>query len=235
MLNSSTSVCVCISENIIKQEYYPFGRGRYVIPTGKRVKKVLTPQQLKTLNEAVPEIMEQGVARDYFFFSYGCNGMNTKDIANLKYVDMEGDKFTFIRSKTKNTNRGNPILISVYLTPLTKAIMEKHANNPLDSEYVFPIINSEMTPIEKHSAESAFRRFINQHLKPFCIQLGLPPATSYWARHSFATNAVKEGGASLEMIQECLGHTDIKTTQIYFAGFDDEAKRKVAQSVVAFL
>jgi integrase/recombinase XerD len=41
------------------------------------------------------------------------------------------------------------------------------------------------------------------------------------ARHSFATTAILNG-QSMVFAQEALGHSNIKTTQIYFAGFEDE-------------
>ncbi|MBK6526241.1 MAG: tyrosine-type recombinase/integrase [Crocinitomicaceae bacterium] len=57
--------------------------------------------------------------------------------------------------------------------------------------------------------------------------------STYWARHSYATNAIKKG-ASLEFIQESLGHENLKTTQIYFAGFDSDTKREFAQHLMDF-
>jgi integrase/recombinase XerD len=46
------------------------------------------------------------------------------------------------------------------------------------------------------------------------------------ARHSFATTAILKG-QSMEFTQEALGHSNIKTTQIYFAGFEDKRKRNL--------
>jgi site-specific recombinase XerD len=47
--------------------------------------------------------------------------------------------------------------------------------------------------------------------------------TFYTARHSFAT-ILKKKGHSVELISELLGHSDIKTTQIYLGSFDDATK-----------
>jgi hypothetical protein len=38
----------------------------------------------------------------------------------------------------------------------------------------------------------------------------------------------------MEFMRESLGHSDQKTTLNYFAGFDDEAKKKMAQAIMDF-
>jgi len=38
----------------------------------------------------------------------------------------------------------------------------------------------------------------------------------------------------MEFVQESLGHSDLKTTQHYFAGFEDETRREFAQGLMDF-
>jgi site-specific recombinase XerD len=45
--------------------------------------------------------------------------------------------------------------------------------------------------------------------------------TTYVARHSYAT-VLKKSGVNVALISETLGHTDLKTTQIYLDSFDNE-------------
>jgi len=78
-----------------------------------------------------------------------------------------------------------------------------------------------------------FTRYVNQHLAKLCKANDLPIISTYWARHSFATVAVRKG-ASMEFMRESLGHSDMKTTLNYFAGFDDEAKKELALSIMDF-
>jgi site-specific recombinase XerD len=57
--------------------------------------------------------------------------------------------------------------------------------------------------------------------------------TTYAARHSFAT-IFQRSGASTEFISEALGHWNVKTTQSYLAGFEDESKKEMVKVLTAF-
>ena len=70
-----------LSENEIEREFYPFGKRKYQVPATKRVKKALTKAELKLMFETTPKTRGQQRAKDFWFFSFICNGMNMKDIA----------------------------------------------------------------------------------------------------------------------------------------------------------
>ena len=57
--------------------------------------------------------------------------------------------------------------------------------------------------------------------------------TTYFARHSFAT-VLRNSGASMEFISEALGHSDMKTTKSYLAGFEQETIHKTTDALTAF-
>jgi len=107
-----------IEEGEIPSEYYPFGKKKYQIPSSRNVKKALTIEDLKKLFNVEPDSPEQQKAKDFWFLSYACNGINAKDIAKLRFKDLEGDKITFYRSKTINTNKADLKPIVVYLNDL---------------------------------------------------------------------------------------------------------------------
>jgi integrase len=55
--------------------------------------------------------------------------------------------------------------------------------------------------------------------------------TSYVSRHSWATIG-KRKGTNIGKISQGLGHSDIKTTQIYMNGFDDEELDKANEQII---
>jgi integrase/recombinase XerD len=224
-----------ISEGIITQSIYPFGRRKYEIPQPKSVKKALTRNQLKQLFEAEPATPEQERAKDYFFFIFNTAGMNVKDIAQLKYENLKGETFIYIREKTKRTSKGDLKPVVVYLNEYALNFIDKYGNPDRQLQnYVFDIYKPGMTELEKYKRSNNFTRFLNQHLKKLAKANGLPEEISvYWARHSFATNAIR-GGASLEQISQALNHHDLSTTKGYFAGFEDDAMRALTDNLMNF-
>lgn len=216
-----------------KAEDYPFGRRRYVVPASTNKKKALTGRQLRELMDAPAATPEQERARDFFFFSYASNGMNMKDIALLKWSQVEVDRLTFIRQKTKRTKKNQQVVITVFLTDFHRDIISRYGNDPKATDYVFPIVVQDMDADKQHRAINNFTTYVNQHIKKLCKSNDLPTVTTYWARHSFATVAVLKG-ASMEFMRESLGHSDMKTTLNYFAGFDDEAKKEFASTIMDF-
>ena len=219
----------------IDPEFYPFGKRRYQIPATKNTKKALSSDHLRRLRDAVPANQEQAKARDFWFFSFACSGMNIKDIALLKWKDIEGDKLTFYRAKTMLTTKGRLTPIVVYLNEFAKQVIERYGKQGgSSSDFVFSIINEKNTPIEQRQKIQSFTRFVNQHIKRLAKANGLPEeVSSYWARHSFATTSIRKG-ASMELVSESLGHGNIRTTQGYFAGFDSDTKRELAESLMDF-
>jgi integrase/recombinase XerD len=224
-----------INDGVIKQNIYPFGRRKYEIPQPKSVKKALTRFQLKQLFEAEPSTPEQKKAKDYFFFIFNTAGMNVKDIAQLKYENLKGETFIYIREKTKRTSKGDLKPVVVYLNEYALNFIDKYGNpDKQPQNYVFDIYKPGMTEEEKFKKSHNFTRFINQHLKKLARANELPEEISvYWARHSFATNAIR-GGASLEQISQALNHHDLATTKGYFAGFEDDAMRALTENLMNF-
>lgn len=218
----------------ISEDLYPFGRNKYIIPSSNNTKKALSREQLKTLYNSRPKTKEQEKAKDFWFLSFNCNGMNIKDIALLKHKDLEDEKFEFYRAKTKLTSKANLETITVFLNPYIKDIIKKHGTDANSSHYVFDILSSiDNAEVQRKKIQN-FTRYINQHLKTLCIENGLPGTIStYWARHSFTTQSVRKG-ASLELMREFLGHRDTKTTQNYLDSFDDESKKEFAQNIMDF-
>lgn len=224
-----------IENGDISDKIYPFGKekAKYKIAKVRKVKKALKQSELKKLFESTGS-PEQIRAKDFFFFSYNCSGMNFKDIANLTYSQIDGNRLKFFRKKTENTT-SEQTEISVYLTPFAHEVINKYGNqNKAASSFIFNIINKEMTAEQKQVAIKNFTRSVNQGLKKLAKYVGIDENIStYYARHSFSTNAIKSG-ASMELVSEQLGHADLKTTQNYFSGFEDESIEDLTKKLMTF-
>ncbi|WP_052467166.1 tyrosine-type recombinase/integrase [Psychroserpens damuponensis] len=224
-----------IRSNDIHKAIYPFGLikdKKYKIPKSKKVKKALKSTQLKTFFNAQVTNENEQQAKDFWFFSYASNGMNFKDIALLKHSDIKGDSFSYYRAKTfDKTDEKKEI--TIYLTDFTKSIISKYGNKS-NTGFVFNIISKGDTPETQYKKIKNFTRYVNDHIKRIAKANGLPnDISTYWARHSFATNSVRKG-ASMEFISEALNHSDLSVTKNYFAGFEDEAKKDFANSLLDF-
>jgi site-specific recombinase XerD len=57
--------------------------------------------------------------------------------------------------------------------------------------------------------------------------------TTYVARHSFATILLR-GGAPLALASQTPGHTNIATTQKYFAGFELKVQAEYTKALMDF-
>jgi integrase/recombinase XerD len=223
-----------IEEGDIVADIYPFKK--YQIPTGQNIKKALDKSELKKLFTAQVEPgSPKEKARDFWFFSYQCNGMNFRDIAELKYKNINKKSFSFLRHKTLYTTKDKPKPIIVPLTESIRAIIERYGTKPVSPEnYVFPILEKLMNETEKLRVNQNFIRFVNQHIQKLAKDLELDTDIStYYARHTFTTSAIRNG-AKMELIQESLGHRSLNTTQNYWAGFEDDVKQEIADKLMDF-
>lgn len=213
-----------VSEEIIIQDKKPFSRGQYTIPTGSNVKKALSKEDIdKIIAYDVQIGSNQHFARDIWYFSFLSNGMNIKDIALLKYKNIQGNKLIFQRAKTAKTTRSKPKLIVVILQAQQMEIIARWGNTKINDEtYLFPILSEGLNDEDARRTILQKIQTINKYMKRIGKALGLElTLTTYVARHSFAT-VLKRGGAPIEVISEMLGHNDLKTTENYLDSFSDE-------------
>jgi len=221
---------------IIKHGLYPFGKDKYTIPGGRNVKKALTIQEVGQIaNYSVKETTSEHRYRDYWLFSYLCNGINVKDIAQLKYSNIDGDVLSLVRAKTQRENKANQRAITIVISKEIGKIIDQWGNRPgTPNKYIFPILEDELTPEQVYSRIRQTTKLINRYVSSIAENIGIVNrVTSYTARHSFAT-VLKRSGASLEYISESLGHSNLATTENYLADFEIEEKRKWAERLTQF-
>lgn len=222
---------------ISKDNNYPFGKRRYQIPESNNTKKALTHTELRSIFkfETFPT---SGLdkAKDMFLFSFFGNGINMKDMALLKWKDLQHDRIVFTREKSKNTKRNRSKGITIILTPEMNEIITKWKSNKSgQDDYIFKVLEKDLTPEQIQGRVKQFTKMTNKGLKVIARDLGIPHnLTTYYARHSFATT-LKRTGTSIAEISESLGHSSLKTTESYLDSFDDASKKANAKKLQDFI
>lgn len=225
-----------ISKGILPQNNYPFGKqshGKYQIPSSVNTKKALTREEIDLIkNFEPPESSRMKKAKDFWLFSYYINGLNIKDIAHLKWknIDFNDEVIRFIRKKTERANKGNQVKISAVITPFAKEVidnygsLDKHPDN-----FVFPIINPNDNAEQVHVKIHDFTRSINIGLRQLGNKLSIDKKiTTYSARHSHAT-ILLQNGASLEQIMDQFKHSSMKVTMNYVDSLTDQSRKDLSK------
>ena len=218
---------------VIKENQYPFGKGKYEIPTSESRKMALTLQQIKQVISYTDGYEGTERYRDLWFFSYLCNGINFGDMLRLKYSNIENGEIVFRRIKTIRTSKVKKELCAL-ITPEMEQIIERWGNKPqLADKYIFPYLDGNEDPMQEDNVVKEVIRRCNKKLKVISSALGLPHISTYTARHSYAT-VLKRSGANIAYISESLGHNDLKTTENYLASFEREEREKNAKLLTNF-
>jgi len=218
---------------IIKENQYPFGNGKYEIPTGKGRKLALTLQQIKSIIDYSDGTESTEKYRDLWFFSYLCNGINFADMLTLKYSNIQNGEICFLRAKTARTSKVKKEVCAVVTTEMD-AIIKKWGNkSKKPDDYIFGFLTGKETPFEEKDKIKLTIRYCNKRLKKIGTKLGIEGLSTYTARHSYAT-VLKRSGANIAYISESLGHNDLKTTENYLASFEREERVKNASLLTDF-
>lgn len=236
MRNIRTIFNEAISNKIISSDLYPFGKGKYVPPATKKAKKALPIQEIEKIYNYKPDNPQEARAKDMWLFAYFANGLNVKDIAFLKYENIKKEVITFIRAKTKHSTKDDIQKIEVFITEDIKRIIDKWGNKPrTPKSFIFDILHpKDLSDLQIYRDINQAVRTINKYMKRIAEELELDrvPTTNF-ARHSYAT-VLKRAGVPIEMISEQLGHTSIKTTQIYLDSFESDQKREITKFLTSF-
>ncbi|MDD3732084.1 MAG: site-specific tyrosine recombinase XerD [candidate division Zixibacteria bacterium] len=165
----------------------------------------LSPKEILGIIEAI-DVKSKTCCRDKAIIEllYG-SGLRLSELINLKISDLELEA-GFLRVLGKG-NKQRLVPVGEYTKQALNAYFEtgRQLNPGVIQELVFV-----------NRTGSKFSRVgLWKIIKKLVLQAGLTKkVTPHTFRHSFATHLL-EGGASLRVVQEMLGHADITTTEIY--------------------
>lgn len=179
-------------------------------------KKALPLDSLRSLM-GTPRV-EPGMRRTQLCFClmFSFSGMAFVDFVHLRKENVKDGVLSYYRQKSG-------AFIRVEIPADVRLLLDElSACTDKDSPYLFPFLSGKKTGEAAYAEyNSALLRF-NRDLRSLAETCGVgEPVTSYTIRHSFATT-LKEQEVPIEMISELLGHTSVKTTQIYLKSFSLE-------------
>jgi integrase len=165
-----------------------------------------------------------------FAFSFFSSGLNTADIARLRYSNIVDNELEINREKTKR-EQVSERKIHIPVTKSLKAIIDKNGNKVIGDSFIFPILRDQQTEQQQYLKTKLFTKRLNKYIRQIASAVGIKDRiSSYSARHSWATIA-KNSGRSVEFIGEQLGHASIATTMRYLSSFEKSARVEAAEEM----
>ncbi|SFF15180.1 site-specific integrase [Spirosoma endophyticum] len=198
-----------IKSGLVDREQYPFDD--YKIKSAPTEKRALDGDLLKKIIEL--KLSDSDLCfdtRNYFLASYMMYGMNFADMAYLEKTSIENGRVRYRRRKTGK-------LYDIKIAPQLETILVHYVQQNTDSKFVFPILKRDSPALREKDIQWARKRY-NKKLKMLASLCGIGSnLTSYVSRHSFATQAMLHD-IPLTAISTMLGHSSLKTTEIYLKG-----------------
>ncbi|PHR16680.1 MAG: hypothetical protein COA38_21575 [Fluviicola sp.] len=224
-----------IEEGIIGEEVYPFRK--FKIPRSPKTKnRALRMSDIdKIRGLALKPKSAIWNARNYFLFMFNNMGLNFIDLVQLKKSQLIQSEYNskgillsgrirYNRSKTQKS-------FSIKMTEESISILNSYdLASKGNDDFLFPVgyENTEQGRKRYKQQRKRVNRKMREMGKLATIDEEL---TTYFARHSWATIA-KRKMIPVSLISEGLGHSNLKTTQIYLDSFDDDAMDDANASIV---
>lgn len=187
-------------KNIIRIKLQPFRKIEIPKADVPEKRALDIPILQKFFYGAIPETKLKAslpeLSRDVAEMVFCLAGMNTVDLFELKKENLKGEVLCYHRQKTKKFRRDGAYLevkIPTRLLPL----FEKYKSN---NDYLLNFA-------ERYQDSNCFNINVNSGLKPYCNYNGLPNVCIYNFRHSWATIAQNNCGASTAEVGFVLNHS----------------------------
>ena len=136
------------------------------------------------------------ISRDVAEMVFCLAGMNTADLYELKRENLKGNLLCYQRQKTKK-HRSDGAYLEIQIPDRLQPLFEKYKS---DNDY---LLNFNY----RYQDSNTFNTNINGGLKVYCKANNLPPICIYNFRHSWATIAQNNCGASTEEVGFSLNHS----------------------------
>lgn len=212
-----------IKAEIVEDSLYPFKS--YKIKSEPTEKRALEWDKFKRIIELnLSPDHECFDARNYFIASYMMYGMNFSDMAFLRKDNLTDNRIKYRRRKTSK-------LYDIKITENLRSILDHYILKENETGYIFPIIKRQTSAEQDRDIQWARKRY-NKKLKSIAELCGIKEKlTSYVSRHSFATQAMLQE-IPINAISSMLGHSSLKTTEIYLKSLPNNILDDYNQRVI---
>jgi len=161
----------------------------------KKLPKVFSKQEIRSIIDNTNNIKHRCIISLLY-----SAGLRRSELLNLKLTDIDSKRMLIFITNAKNNKDRYSLLSKTVLEDLKLYYLEWKPK-----EYLFEGLLS-----QKYSAESVSKIVRNASNKAHIRR----KVTPHMLRHSFATHLL-ENGTDIRSIQTLLGHSSIKTTEIY--------------------
>ncbi|MFH1972545.1 MAG: site-specific tyrosine recombinase/integron integrase [archaeon] len=176
---------------ILKQPFTP-----QEVPIKKKEKKLpklLSKEQIKKLLISTKNLKHKLIIELLY-----CSGLRLQELINLKREDINFNRDLICVKKGK----GSKDRVTIVSETLKNDLLRYYSTTEFKTKYVFEGRKGKYTKKSVQLVLKKLGKIIGVNVHPHML------------RHSFATHLLEQG-VDLRIIQKLLGHSDVKTTEIY--------------------
>jgi integrase/recombinase XerD len=159
----------------------------------KQLPKVISKEKIKQIIELTNNLKHRLVIKILY-----SSGLRLQELIDLKRKDIDFEREIIYVKKGK----GKKDRITLISKGLKLDLLKYYSNNNFKTDYVFEGRKDKYTKKSVQKILKEIGKKIDTRLTPHML------------RHSFATHLI-ESGIDIRHIQKLLGHSDLKTTEIY--------------------
>jgi len=207
--NLGKIVRICISNQWINIDPF-FG---YKLKSKEVHRNYLTADELQRIASKKFSTTRLTQVRDFFLFS--CyTGLSYADVQKLKPSDIgiggDGERWIITYRQKTDTRAAIPLL------PVAEAILDKYKDHPvcINQDKALPVSSNQK---------------MNEYLLEVATLTDIPKTLgNRIAKRTFATTITLCNGVPIESVSKMLGHTNLRTTQLYAKILDEKVGNDMA-------
>jgi site-specific recombinase XerD len=215
-IHSNLKIIRRMINEAIREDLFPFERNpflKYKLKWENTTKEFLEEDELIKLFELkIDSNKKEYHYRNMYIVASEAGGLRISDLLFLQKKNYDGTRILIDTQKTGAT-------VSIKVPIKAKTILDAYIALCENQEsFVFPLLSPDLDLNDKQMClleKSRATASVNKSLKEIAKAAGIEKSIHFHtSRHTFATRALRKG-MRIEYVSKLLGHSNIKTTQIY--------------------